>query len=300
MQSRYAEILTRASALALGLVLGYSASGLGQDVGAGKRKYSLPAVEKDIPYGAGASDEQKLDLYLPAKQGFSTVVFTYGGGWHSGSRKSVAQIGEKLQGLGFGCALPSHRLSPKDRFPAQAEDVAAAFAWVRKHAAERGGNARNVFLMGHSSGAHLSLLLATDPRFLAKHTLSNSDVAGVVGLSPPVDLEPRKDGKGFGNALMAGRGAEAFSRDEAVMRDASPIRHVSSSMPPVLLVVGGRDIPMLEVDAKAFVEKAKGMSATATLFVAADRDHMGVVRSLAEDDSPTLRQVVDFFIKNKE
>jgi acetyl esterase/lipase len=180
------------------------------------------------------------------------------------------------------------------------EDIAAAFAWVKTHIAEKGGNPGKVFLMGHSSGAHLSLLLATDPGYLARHALSPADIAGVVGLSPLVDLEPRKDGKGFGNALMAGRGADVFSRDETVMRDASPIRHVSKDLPPVLLVVGGRDFPMLEGDAKAFAEKAKSAKASATLFVAKDRDHMGVVRSIVEDNSPIRKQVVEFLIGNKK
>jgi acetyl esterase/lipase len=76
-----------------------------------------PAVEKDVPYADGG-DQHKLDLYLPARKGFATVVFTYGGGWHTGSRKSVTPVGEKLQSLGLGCALVSHRLSPKDKFPA--------------------------------------------------------------------------------------------------------------------------------------------------------------------------------------
>src|SRR5438477_5901722 len=79
----------------------------------------LPAAEKDVSYADGG-DQHQLDLYLPARKGFPTLVFTYGGGWHTGSRKSVTPVGEKLQGLGFGCALVSHRLSPKDRFPAQA------------------------------------------------------------------------------------------------------------------------------------------------------------------------------------
>lgn len=52
---------------------------------------ALPAVEKDIPYAEGG-DQQKLDLYLPAEKGFTTIVFTYGGGWHAGSRKSVAPM----------------------------------------------------------------------------------------------------------------------------------------------------------------------------------------------------------------
>jgi acetyl esterase/lipase len=259
----------------------------------------LPDVEKDVPYADGG-DQHKLDLYLPAKKGFATVVFTYGGGWHTGSRKSVTPIGEKLQSLGFGCALVSHRLSPKDKFPAHIEDVAAAFAWVKKHIAEKGGDPRRVYLMGHSSGAHLSLLLAADPKYLARHQLSPADVAAVVGLSTPVDLQPRKDGKGFGDALMGGRGADAFSRDVAVMRDASPIRHISKRLPPVLLVVGERDFPMLEGDAKAFVEKAKEAGADATLFVAKGRDHMGVVRSLLDEKSPVRDRVLEFLRRRKE
>jgi hypothetical protein len=89
--------------------------------------------------------------------------------------------------------------------------------------------------MGHSSGAHLSLLLATDPKYLARNQLTPRAIAGVIGLSTPVDLEPRKDGSGFGDALMRGHGAYAFSRDVDVMSDASTIRHISEAMPPVLL-----------------------------------------------------------------
>jgi acetyl esterase/lipase len=258
----------------------------------------LPAVEKDVPY-AGGGDQQKLDLYLPGKRGFTTAVFTYGGGWHTGSRKSVTPVGKKLQALGYGCALLSHRLSPKDRFPAQAEDVAAGFAWVKRHIAERGGDPRRVFLMGHSSGAHLSLLVAADPKYLARHRLAPRDIAGVVGLSPPVDLEPRKGGGGFGDALLAGRGADVFSRDPAVMKDASPVRHISRAMPPVLLIVGGRDFPMLEADAKAFVEGAKEHKARAASFVSKGRAHMGVVRALLDDKSDVLEQV-RAFLSNPE
>jgi acetyl esterase/lipase len=283
--------------LAAGLVglLGLVAAGptCGQGPGRPDRRVPSPAVENDLPYADGG-DERKLDLYIPGRERYPTIVFTFGGGWHTGGRKSVAAIGARLRDAGFGCALPSHRLSPKDKFPAQAEDVAAAFAWVKRHIAERGGDPGRVFLMGHSSGAHLSLLLAADPKYLAKHGLSRRDIAGVVGLSVPVDLKPRADGKGFGDALMKGRGADVFSRDADVMTDASPIRHVSEGMPPVLLIVGGRDFPMLEQDARAFIEKARGLGLSADLFVVEDRDHMGVVRSLIEGDSPVWRQVSGF------
>jgi acetyl esterase/lipase len=256
-------------------------------------------AELNVAYAAGG-DEHKLDLYIPARKDFATVVFTYGGGWHTGSRKSVTPMGKKLQSLGYGCALVSHRLSPAHKFPAQAEDVAAAFAWVKKNIAAKGGDPNRVYLMGHSSGAHLSVLIAADPKYLAKHKLSPADVRGVIGLSTPVDVEPRKGGKGFGDALMAGKGAEAFSRDPAVMKDSSPVRHISKRLPPTLLVVADRDFPMLESDAKAFSQKAKDFGAEVSVFVAQKCNHMGTVRQLLEADSPVLVLVLNFLKKSGE
>ena len=116
-------------------------------------------------------------------------------------------------------------------------------------------------------------------------------------MSSPVDLEPRADGKGFGDALLRGRGAEVFSRQIDVMKDASPNRHVSDDLPPVLLIVGDRDFPMLEGDAKAFIAKANGLGRTADLFVAKGRDHMGVVKSLIEENSPVWDRVAEFLHK---
>jgi acetyl esterase/lipase len=276
-----------------GLLMTGAGPASGQGAAPAAQAVSLPAVEKDIPYASGG-DEQKLDLYLPKDRGFATVVFTYGGGWHRGSRKSVTPIGERLQSLGFGCALLSHRLGPKERFPAQIEDVAAAFAWVKRNIAGKGGDPARVFLVGHSSGAQLSLLLVCDTRYLAPHELGPKDVAGVVGLSTPVELEPRKDGKGFGNALMAGRGADVFGRDVSVMKAASPIQHITRDLPPMLLVVGERDFPMLEGDNRSFVAKARALEIRADLFMAKGCDHMGVVRSLLEDKSPVQQRVIEF------
>jgi acetyl esterase/lipase len=254
------------------------------------------SVELDLPYADGG-DQQKLDLYLPKQNDFTTIIFTFGGGWHTGGRKSVTPIGEQLQSLGFGCALLSHRLGPKEKFPAQAEDIAAGFGWVKRNIAAKGGDPKRLVLMGHSSGAHLSLLLATDPQYLAKHKLSPVDIAAVVGLSTPVDLEPRQDKRGFGDTLMAGKGADVFSRDVAVLKAASPIQHVSKALPPTLLVVGEKDFPMLERDAQAFAEKAKKVDREVITFVGKGCDHMGVVRSLLEDRSAIREQVLSFVKK---
>jgi acetyl esterase/lipase len=289
--SAQAHRLRRRKSMQLPMMMLFAALVVGAPIAEIERQDG--SVELDVPYMEGG-DQHKLDLYLPQQKNFTTIVFTFGGGWHSGSRKSVTRIGEQLQSLEFGCALVSHRLGPKDKFPAQAEDVAAAFAWIKSNIKAKGGDPKRVALMGHSSGAHLSLLLATDPKYLAKHKLSSADIAAVVGLSTPVDLEPREDKRGFGDALMAGRGADVFSRDTAVMKAASPIQHISKDLPPTLLIVGEKDFPMLESDARTFAEKAKKVGREVVTFVGKGCDHMGVVRSLLDDRSAIREQVLQF------
>ena len=252
-----------------------------------------PPPEIDIHYDS-ASPSEVLDLFVPAKKGFATIIYTYGGGWHAGSGKSSTPIAERLRALGFGCALISHRLFPPDPFPAQAEDLASAVAWVKKNIASRGGDPSRIILAGHSSGAQLSLLLATDPRFLAAHDLRIPDIFAVIGLSPPVDLTRHADGKGYGSALLGGHGADAFGRDEALMKDASPTEHVSSALPPTLLIVGERDFPMLAVDAHAFANKAASAGRNVRVVIAPGKDHMGVARGMLEDDDIVYKTVAEF------
>jgi len=251
-----------------------------------------PRTESDIHYAPGPA--QTLDLYIPAKSEFTTIVYTYGGGWHSGSGKSSAPIAVELSRLGYGCVLVSHRLFPPDTFPAPAEDLAAAFAWVKSNIGSRGGDPNKIILAGHSSGAQLSLLIATDPSYLRAWRLNQSDIQAVIGLSSPVDLTRHPDGHGYGDVLLSGHGADAFRRDEALLEDASPTRHVSRKMPPALLIVGENDFPMLEADARSFGRRAEDLGNRVQVVVAPGKDHLGTARGMADKQDFVLATVLAF------
>lgn len=250
-----------------------------------------------VAYAPGGGLTQRLDLFLPdsgTPPGFATVVFTYGSGWRAPRQPRVARVCEAFRQQRFACALVAHRLGDTSPFPAQAEDEAAATAWVLEHIAHFGGDPTCVHLVGHSSGAHLAVLIANDPRYLRARGHTPSELASVVGLSTPTDLRRRADGSGFGDALMGGRGADTFRRDTALMADASPVRHVARTGPPMLLVVGSGDFPMLREDAATFVRQARAAGRDATWLLADGRDHMGTVAALVEPDDPVKARVLQF------
>lgn len=64
-----------------------------------------------------------------------------------------------------------HRLGPFNKPDRQAQDVAAAYLWVRENIANYGGDASRIVVMGHSSGSHLTALAAL-----------RGDMPGVAGL----------------------------------------------------------------------------------------------------------------------
>nr|WP_244323294.1 alpha/beta hydrolase [Paraburkholderia dipogonis] len=56
-----------------------------------------------------------------------------------------------------------------------------------------GGDPGRIFVMGHSSGAHIAAVLATDPRYLAAQGMSNTSLSGMTGLAGPYAAIPTSD-----------------------------------------------------------------------------------------------------------
>jgi acetyl esterase/lipase len=184
----------------------------------------------------GSDERQKLDVYEPfeaaapaASHGRPVVVFFYGGSWQNGARGDYLFAGEALASRGFVAVLPDYRTWPDVRFPVFMEDAAAAVRWARDHAAEFGGDPSRIFLMGHSAGAHIAVLLATDGHYLAAEQMSKRDLSGVIGLAGPYDFLPLTDPV-LKNIFPAPQRAAS-----------QPINFVKGDEPPMFLAAGRRD-----------------------------------------------------------
>src|SRR3546814_9915209 len=88
------------------------------------------------------------------------------------------------------CALPIYRLYPQVRFPDFVKDGANAVKWARDNADRYGGSSDRLFVMGHSSGAHIAAMLALDEEFLKGVGGSRSWLRGMIGLAGPYDFMP--------------------------------------------------------------------------------------------------------------
>lgn len=224
----------------------------------------------DIAYGG--LPRQKLDVYRPtaAGAGAPTVVFFYGGAWRHGARGDYLFVGEALAALGCVAVLADYRLFPEARFPAFIEDGAAALRWARDHAIEHGGNPHRLFVMGHSAGAHIALMLVTDERYLAAAGMQPRDLAGAIGLAGPYDFLP----------FTSRQSAAIFDPPER-WPQSQPINFVSGKEPPVLLLTGNDDDLVDPGNSTRLAAKMRGLGGNVEVIRYPGQGHRSIIAALA-------------------
>ena len=200
-------------------------------VGSGSSRTSLKIV-RDVDYVANADyadGKDRLDIYVPDGARNTPVIFSiHGGALEAGDRSEERFVGQRFAGAGYVTVVISYRLSPDVSHPAHIQDVAAAFAWVTRNIAQNGGDPHRILVIGHSAGAYLAMLLASDPRWLSEHKLSPRDIAGVAPVSGFywVDRE----------GVAPDRPAYVWGKDRKAWVEASPAHYLRPDMPPVLLL----------------------------------------------------------------
>lgn len=148
---------------------------------------------EDIAYGD--LPRQRLNVYVPENTSGEprlVVVFFHGGRWSFGSKDQYEFVGTRLASMGYVAVLPSTRLYPEVKFPTFVEDAAAAVAWVQANITNYGGN-QQLFISGHSSGAHIGALLVADERYLENAAGSAENIDGFIGMAGPYDFTPKAE-----------------------------------------------------------------------------------------------------------
>ena len=217
-----------------------------------------------------------MDVYAPAgAHGLPVVVFFHGGSWQDGKRQWYRWMGETLARQGLVVAIPDYRKYPQVRMAGFMTDASRAVAWVHAHAADYGGERDAMFLMGHSAGAHIAALLATDARWLRRVGMQPDKLAGFIGLAGPYDFLPLSDPAFIG----------MFGASAAAQASSQPVNFVDGDEPPMLLLQGIDDHVVQPKNARSLAKRMRAQHETVEVRMYPDIGHVRLLLSF----SPPLR-----------
>jgi arylformamidase len=267
------------------------AEGIAKRRGVARATATTTATAQSIAYGP--SMVQKIDLYLPATAkpaaGFPLVVYVHGGGWRNGDRSMVQQKPDFFAEKGWAMASVGYRLLPEAPVEQQAQDVAAAIGKLMADARSLGIDPARIIVMGHSAGAHLAALVATDPVYLK---MDLGRIAGVILL----------DGAGYDVArqmrdtpMIAQKiYVPAFGTEPARQARLSPITHAAAPNAPrwLILHVARRQDATVQSNALAAALNAAG--ARARVESIEGENHMTINRELGDKTNRHTAAVSEF------
>lgn len=186
----------------------------------------------DIVYQRPAGQPLLMDAFLPGGPGpFPAVIVVHGGGWEAGDKHTyVSPILDVLSQSGFVSFSIDYRLTPYFRNTDQLDDLRAAIRYVRSNAQRFHVDPKHVSILGESAGGQMVAQVASLP-------CSGCEVNAVVSLYGVYDFEPftsSADGKQMLTRIFP-------DWTLPVIQDASPIHHISRSLPPLLIIQGTAD-----------------------------------------------------------
>lgn len=253
------------------------------NAGVPQEGYSLV---QDIAYGT--TDRRQLDIYTPdhAKKA-PVLIYFHGGAWKAGDKNMYRFIGQSFAALGYVVVVPNYKLYPNHFFPEFMDDAAAAVAWVHANIAARGGDPENIFISGHSAGAHISALLALDTHYMKQAGVKPQWVRGVIGLAGPYDFLPMD-----GSDLYS-----VFKKKDDVATQ--PIHFARKGAPPMLLLSGDADDLVRPGNSIRLADALKKAGAEVELKFYPGVAHMGIVLALADGfrGKAPVREDMDAFMR---
>jgi acetyl esterase/lipase len=234
--------------------------------------YFHPAVERTngIVYGHRGDRPLALDIIKPAKSNGLGVLMLVSGGWKSAPPGSFGEwLAAPLLRHGYTIFAIYHVSQPDATVMEIIADMHRAVRFVRFHAGDYGVDPNRLGVTGGSAGGHLSLMLATrggpGPAEAADPVDRGSSAVQAAAVFFPVtdllNLGPSTENPGDGGPPIhfhAAFGPPCTNPAvwKVIGRESSPLYHLTTNLPPVLIYHGDADTLVPLDQSERFAAKA--------------------------------------------
>ncbi|MDJ0976917.1 MAG: alpha/beta hydrolase [Erythrobacter sp.] len=251
------------------------------------------AVRPTRTVSFGEHQRQQVDVYEPegAVEPLPLVLFVHGGGWRMGSHERVQTKPAHFGAQEVYFASTGYRLLPDYPVEDQASDVGAAVQALVGQAGALGFDAERIVLMGHSAGAHLAALVATDPQYAGE---AFGAIKGVILLDGAgYDIAQNIEDAEFQTRRIY---EDAFGFDEARRKALSPIAHVGGPDAPNWLALYVAERASAKWQAEWLVNALTQADRSARAVAITGTDHGRMNREIGVVAGKAQTEAIDAFL----
>lgn len=147
-------------------------------------------IPESVSFG---NDKNQYFVYYEPKHAVSDkiIVWVHGGGWNAGTPKYFNFVGQCVANAGYRFVSIGYRLSPRNKYPCQIEDVCAGYQAALRYLESKKINTSKVIVSGPSAGAHLSSILCYSKSVQHQYDVDVSNVVGFIGVGGPYSFSVR-------------------------------------------------------------------------------------------------------------
>lgn len=227
---------------------------------------------EDVIYGRKFGTALTLDVFRPAAPNGYGLLFMVSGGWFSSHEGINASMFQAFLGRGYTVFAVVHGSQPRFVVPEVVSDIHRAVRFVRHHASKYGVHPDKLGILGASAGGHLSLTMGTqggpgNPDSKDPVERESSAIQAVACFFPPTDFlnygKPGEDAVGVGVLKdfkpAFGPRSETEESRQIYGKEISPAYHITSKLPPTLIIHGDADKLVPYQQAELFIRKAKDL-----------------------------------------
>jgi len=154
-----------------------------------------------------------------------------------------------------------------------------------------GGNPDGLFLAGHSAGAYIAIMLALNQSYLTADGITQSHIAGAIGLAGPYDFLPltRDDIKPIFEVTPD-------------IQVTQPIHYARADAPPLLLIAGDADDTVAPYNTTNLTKRIEELGGQVEERIYHGVGHVGTVLSLTPlfNGKADILAKIQSFVRTKQ
>jgi len=231
----------------------------------------------------GPTEVQALDWYPSPAPHAPLVFFIHGGAWRRGQAQDYAMAAAWLHARGVHLVVPdfSAVTDVQGSLLTMVDQLQRALAFTSREAAERGADPQKIYVVGHSSGAHLAACLGASNWL--QLGMPVSPVHALMCCSGMYELEP---------VSLSAR-SQYVRFNPKTLQDLSPQRHLHHFNMPLALLCGEQESPEFKRQAREFAQSLSDRQANLHFFWGQDLNHFEMLQSFATPDGVMAKALLE-------